>query len=253
MTVAHIGLYLLVVLPRFSSRGTLSAGCYNTIRWQPFRCPPEKSVWSSIKIGMASSVTNTAFKTRLSFRQPLNIRKTQRRLQSSTTTHTIIDSRREKEGSTRVPAKPDAFSAPPLARLSTSSILRTLLLSAFFTAPLLFRPGLAVFAKIANSPSAWLNPDRNPLLRATIYPLVYKQFCAGRNQGEIGRTSAEIRRLGFSGVVLCYGKEVQVQADKFVGYHNGQLNTMEAEIAQWADGNIETLDMIEGGDWLGIK
>ena len=202
---------------------------------------------------MASSVTNTAFKARLNIRQPLNIRKTQRRLQSSTSTHTIIDSRQEKGTSTPIPAKSNTFSAPPLARLSTSSILRTLLLSTFFTSPLLFRPGLAIFEKIANSPSAWLNPDQNPLLRATIYPLVYKQFCAGRNHAEIGRTSAEVRRLGFSGIVLCYGKEIQVHADKFVGYNNGRLNTMEAEITKWADGNIETLEMVGEGDWLGIK
>ena len=202
---------------------------------------------------MASSVTSTAFKARLSIRQPLPIRKPQRRFQSSASAHTIIDSRREKEGPTPIPAKPDAFSAPPLARLSTSSILRTLLLSTFFTNPLLFRPGLAVFEKIANSSSAWLNPDRNPLLRSTIYPLVYKQFCAGRNKTEIGQTSSEVRRLGFSGIVLCYGKEIQVHADKFVGYNGGQLNTMEAEITQWANGNIETLDMVGAGDWLGIK
>lgn len=144
-------------------------------------------------------------------------------------------------------------SGRPLARLSTSSILRTLLLSTFFKSPLLFKSGLAVFEKIANSPSIWLNPDRNLLLRMIVYPLVYKQFCAGRNQEEIARTSAEIRRLGFSGVVLCYGKEVQVQGNRFAGYDIGSASTLDSEIAQWEDGNIKTLDMIGQGDWLGIK
>jgi hypothetical protein len=137
--------------------------------------------------------------------------------------------------------------------LSTASILRSLLLSTFFTSPLLFRAGFAVFHKIATSQSPWLNPDRNPLLRTAIYPLVYKQFCAGRNKAEIATTSSNIRQIGFSGVVLCYGREVQIDADKFVGYDESQCGTMAAEIAQWAKGNLETLNMVEQGDWLGIK
>ncbi|ETI21004.1 hypothetical protein G647_07347 [Cladophialophora carrionii CBS 160.54] len=207
---------------------------------------------------MASPVVNAAFKTRASIRRIFNTRDSkQRRLQSSTTTHTFVDSRRGKEESVLVPATPESapFSAPPLARLSTASILRTLVLSAFFTTPWLFKPGLAVFEKVANSQSAWLNPDRNPLLRTAIYPLVYKQFCAGRNQAEIARTSAEVRKLGFSGIVLCYGKEVQVrgQADESVGHATVKPNPMDMEIDQWADGNIKTLDMVGPGDWLGIK
>jgi hypothetical protein len=207
---------------------------------------------------MALSVANTAFKSRRNIRQALNVRyPKQCRLQSSITTHTLIDTRRDKEMPVAVSANPEPapFLAPPLARLSTASILRTLLLSAFFTTPWLFKPGLAVFEKVANSQSAWLNPDRNPLLRTAIYPLVYKQFCAGRNRAEIARTSAEIRKLGFSGIVLCYGKEVQVQgqAGQPVGYESGKPNSMDLEIDQWANGNMETLDMVGVGDWLGIK
>ncbi|KAJ9608627.1 proline dehydrogenase [Cladophialophora chaetospira] len=202
---------------------------------------------------MPSPIRNTALKVHRSIERPLSIKKVHSRLQSSTT-HNIIGSGLEKERQELRTAKPEIVSASPLARLSTSSILRTLLLSTFFTRPILFRCGFAVFEKIAKSPSPWLNPDRNPLLRAAIYPLIYKQFCAGRNQTEIGQTSAEIRGLGFSGIVLCYGKEVQVQADKLVGYsYSSPLNTMDAEISQWADGNIRTLDMVGEGDWLGIK
>ncbi|EXJ55455.1 hypothetical protein A1O7_08382 [Cladophialophora yegresii CBS 114405] len=207
---------------------------------------------------MASPVVNTAFKTRKSIRQIFNYTNLQQcRLQSSTTTHTFIDSEKGKEVSVLIPAKPESapFSAPPLARLSTASILRTLVLSAFFTTPWLFKPGFAAFEKVANSQSPWLNPDRNPLLRSAIYPLVYKQFCAGRNPAEIARTSADVRKLGFSGIVLCYGKEVQVRehADESVGCGKEKPNSMDMEIDQWADGNMKTLDMIAAGDWLGIK
>lgn len=198
-----------------------------------------------------SSIRNTALKVPRFVHRRVNSRFVQSRPQSSTTYNAL--GLEKNEHASRV-IKPQTLSAPPLARLSTSSLLRTLLLSTFFTNPILFRSGFAIFEKIARSPSPWLNPDRNPLLRAAIYPLVYKQFCAGRNKTEIARTSAETRRLGFSGIVLCYGKEVQVQADKLVGYNHGSsVNTMDAEISQWADGNIQTLDMVGEGDWLGIK
>lgn len=112
---------------------------------------------------------------------------------------------------------------------------------------------MALFEKIANSSSVWLNPDKNPLLRMIIHPIVYKHFCAGRNKQEIAHTSAEIRRLGFSGVVLCYGKEVQIQEDQFLGYDETKGSTLDAEISQWEDGNMATLDMVGECDWLGMK
>ncbi|OQV04946.1 hypothetical protein CLAIMM_09756 [Cladophialophora immunda] len=201
---------------------------------------------------MASLFAKT-LRVRVSLPQPLRVACHQRKSHSSTHTQTVISPGAVKEPSVAGPANPVAPAAPPLARLSTSSILRTLLLSAFFTSPLLFRPGFALFQRIAHSQSAWLNPDRNPFLRAVVHPLVYKQFCAGRNRAEIGKTSSEIRRLGFSGVVLCYGREVQVEGDRFVGHDDKQVVAMDQEIDQWTEGNLATLDMIGEGDWLGIK
>ena len=145
-------------------------------------------------------------------------------------------------------------SAPScLARLPTSALLRSLFLSSFFTSPILFRPGLAVFRAIAESSSPKLDPDTNPLLRSTIRPLVYDQFCAGRDGIEIAKTSALIKQLGFSGIVLCYGKEVQLDAsEKSYGY-SSKDGALAAEINEWRNGNLETLNMIGHGDWLGIK
>lgn len=63
-----------------------------------------------------------------------------------------------------------------------------------------------------------------------------------------------IKGLGFSGVVLCYGKEVQLDANnRPIGYEEGSKPTLSAEIKQWRTGNLSTLDMVREGDWLGIK
>lgn len=149
--------------------------------------------------------------------------------------------------------KPHDVPVSPLARLPTSSILRSLFLGIFFTSPLLFRPGLAVFQTIANSQSRWLHPDKNTLLRAAIRPTIYEQFCAGRDGAEIYKTSQTIKSLGFSGVVLCYGKEVVLDAETMSHGYEGKDTAMNAEIDQWRNGNLETLAMMGKGDWLGIK
>lgn len=152
-----------------------------------------------------------------------------------------------------VPVNATKLSCSPLARLPASSVIRSLFLSIFFTSPLLFRPGLALFSTIAYSNSRFLNPDKNPILRAVIRPVIYDQFCAGTNETEIHNTSHAIKQLGFSGVVLCYGKEVQFSAES--GFHGyaGKTSAMDAEVEQWKEGNLSTLDMTQNGDWLGIK
>jgi len=141
----------------------------------------------------------------------------------------------------------------PLARLPLSSIIRSLFLSIFFTSPLLFKPGLAIFSRIAHSNSGFLNPDKNPILRAVIRPVIYDQFCAGTDEKEVQDTSKTIRKLGFSGVVLCYGKEVQFSADSGFHGYSGKTVSMEDEVEEWKEGNLSTLDMTQQGDWLGMK
>ena len=142
-----------------------------------------------------------------------------------------------------------------LARLPTASIFRSLLLGAFFSSSLLFTPGFALLKKIADSPSRVLNPDRNPLLRAVVKPFVYDQFCAGTDRGEIRGRIEQIMGGGFSGVILCYGKEIQIRKPGLGvvdGLHYEQRG-FDQELELWKEGNLETLDMIGDGDYLGIK
>ena len=151
--------------------------------------------------------------------------------------------------------QPRAAEPLALARLPTASIFRSLLLGAFFSSSILFTPGFALLKKIANSTSRVLNPDRNPLLRAIVKPFVYDHFCAGTNRVEIQGRISQIKSLGFSGVILCYGKEIQIQkpslsrADDLRYSHQA----FDQELELWKQGNLETLDMIGDGDYLGIK
>ena len=142
-----------------------------------------------------------------------------------------------------------------LARLPTASILRSLLLGAFFSSSILFTPGFALLKKISNSPSRMLNSDKNPILRAIVKPLIYDQFCAGTNRSEIQARILQIKSLGFSGVILCYGKEIQLQESSrpHMDDLDSSPQSFDQELELWRQGNLETLDMIGDGDFLGIK
>lgn len=107
---------------------------------------------------------------------------------------------------------------------------------------------------IANSKSRLLDPDKNPVIRSVVKPFVYDQFCAGTNKTEIQRTITDIKKLGFAGVILCYGRELQVDKNKgLLGHVDVADAQRNKEIEEWRDGTVETLGMVGKGDWLGIK
>lgn len=137
-----------------------------------------------------------------------------------------------------------------LKRLTAWHLMRNIILSAVLTRPLIYKPALATVQKIANSNSRFLNPDNNPVLRAWLKPLLYDHFCAGVNKQEIASTTNQVRKLGFAGVILCYGKEIQLSADNNA---IGEQGSREAQFIAWRDGTLETLDMVDENNWIGIK
>ncbi|KAL9110782.1 MAG: hypothetical protein Q9227_004774 [Pyrenula ochraceoflavens] len=137
----------------------------------------------------------------------------------------------------------------PLKRLPIRHLLRNIILSAFLTKHFLFKPGFAALKYIANSRSRFLNPDSNILLRAAINP-IYNQFCAGVNEKEIRYTIAKIRDLGFSGVALINNREIQIARD---AKPIGAQRTRVAEIEEWRNGTLRSLDMIDSRHFLGMK
>lgn len=145
----------------------------------------------------------------------------------------------------------------PLSRLSTRTLLRSLFLSSLFTSPALYNAGLKCFSWIANSQSAILNPDKNILLRAVIRPLIYNQFCAGTNKAEVEKTIADMKRMGYAGVIMCYGKEIVLDhsAPKAAptSVQDGTHEAADPQIDLWRDGTLITLGMVGAGDYIGVK
>jgi len=141
-----------------------------------------------------------------------------------------------------------------LARIPTLKLLRSLLLGAVFSSKILFTPSFAVMKFISSSRSRIIDPDNNPLLRAAVKPFIYDHFCAGVNCKEVKQTIADIKELGFAGVILCHGKEMQIEKsdDPSVAAADN-VQRAKAEIDFWKQSNLETLHMVGNGDWIGVK
>lgn len=107
---------------------------------------------------------------------------------------------------------------------------------------------------LVESKSALLSPARNPLVNYLLRISIYNHFCAGTNETEVRRTVSDMKQLGFTGVILGYGREVVVnESSATVEGDESRQTAYEGAVEEWKQGNLRTLKMIGSGDYLGIK
>ncbi|KAK7418174.1 proline dehydrogenase [Neonectria punicea] len=155
-----------------------------------------------------------------------------------------------------LPPNMPAAARAPLSVLSLTMILRSLATTIVSSSPVLLPPSLRIMAALANPHSPVLNPDRNPLLRFFLKKTFYAQFCAGENAAEVHRTIAGLKNIGFTGVILCYAKEVVLTSDQAKSLGEPAKETEEAlnnEILPWAEGTLETVRLVQPGDYVALK
>lgn len=144
---------------------------------------------------------------------------------------------------------------PPLARLPTTTVVRSWALATLMGQSWLMKPSLAALGFLSHTKIPFLNPDKNFLLNRVMRMVLYDHFCAGANIAEVARSSRALKDMGYKGVVLGYAKEI-------VLHHNGKsekatkTDYTAAEydlVRQWKDGTLHTLNMMTDKDLLAIK
>jgi hypothetical protein len=107
------------------------------------------------------------------------------------------------------------------------------------------------------SKSAFLNPDRNPLLNRLVRWTLYNHFCPGTNRAEVVRTVNEIKKMGYQGVILGYSKEVVLDHSETTQQDIQTAKDYPPQyyevIEEWKRGTLETLRMVGPGDFLALK
>ncbi|KAM5342781.1 hypothetical protein ACJ41O_013747 [Fusarium nematophilum] len=164
----------------------------------------------------------------------------------------------QKRLATGVAAKAHDAAQPnktALSRLPNKTLLRSLVLTSLMSKDWLMRPSLAVIDAMTKSKSALLNPDRNPVLNQVLRWTIYNHFCAGSTKAQVVRCMAELRRLGYQGVILGFAKEVVLDPAE------GAVHSGDAEyglacyrmIDEWKEANLETIRMLSPNDFLSVK
>lgn len=144
-----------------------------------------------------------------------------------------------------------------MARLPTRFVLRSLVLTSLMSSKLFLKPALALLNIVAKSQSPILNPDRNPILNKILRLAVYNHFCAGTNRTEVSKTVAEIKKIGYQGVILGYSKEIVLDPnEKLARDETGSTSYSDKcyeMVEEWKHGTLDTLSMVERGDILAVK
>ncbi|KAM3086276.1 proline dehydrogenase [Clarireedia jacksonii] len=135
-----------------------------------------------------------------------------------------------------------------------NTLLKSYFVTSILASPRIIKICLPLMNKVANSESALLNPDRNPILRMLIRKLIYDHFVAGETPSQVKESVRNMKSLGLKGVILGYAKEVNVSG----GLTRHEISTSdgdvgEASIGIWKEGLLETLSLLGPGDFLSLK
>lgn len=90
----------------------------------------------------------------------------------------------------------------------------------------------------------------------------YDQFCAGETGAETRQCVTRLKNLGLKGVILTYARETvfdhKTKTTDVQGV-NAKENSSSAEhsfcqhVEEWRKGTLETVDLIDEGDYLAVK
>ena len=149
-------------------------------------------------------------------------------------------------------------SSRPLARIPLGSLLRSYLITSMSSAPLLLRPSLAAMSFLAHTKLPFLNPERNPVLHFLLKRTFYAQFCAGETPLEVRKTIADLKNIGFKGVILVHAKEVVLSKAEAQSLDSqpaaiDQASVDAAEISTWRENTINTVELAAKGDFVALK
>ncbi|PWW79120.1 FAD-linked oxidoreductase, partial [Tuber magnatum] len=147
----------------------------------------------------------------------------------------------ELSGRSFMAPPPITSSDYPLARLSTTSLLRAMLLHTITASPILHKLGTRLIMMNLN------NLKNDGLMKWGVDKTFYTQFCAGSTSAEIAATISGLRSLGLAGVILAYAREAEITDTAAPSESQSQ------QIKQWLDGSLKTIACVEPGDYVAIK
>jgi proline dehydrogenase len=145
-----------------------------------------------------------------------------------------------------------------LSCLPLSTLIRSYLITAISSYPILLRPSLSALSFLAHSKSPLLNPDTSPILRYALKHTFYAQFCAGETPAEVQKSLAALKSMGYSGVILGHAKEVVLEGDDAAKLEKSrdckeQDRCNAEDVAKWEKSTLDTILLAKEGDFVALK
>lgn len=150
-------------------------------------------------------------------------------------------------------ARGSESSKHPLSLLPFGVLIRSYLIAALSSSPLLLNSSLRLLSNLANTQSRLLSIDHNRLLRHLLKSTFYVHFCAGETPKEVENAVSSLKRIGYHGIILAYAKEVAGEGGgKLVsGYNDDKSAAVDVET--WKRGNLATIKLVKEGDFVAVK
>ncbi|KAF2848526.1 proline oxidase-like protein [Plenodomus tracheiphilus IPT5] len=133
-----------------------------------------------------------------------------------------------------------------LGRLPTSTVLRSYLITAMSSSPVLLTLCFNILRKMLDSKSFLMSIEKNPILETVLKKTFYAQFCVGEKKDEVVRNTDFARTLGYGGILFEYALEV-------LGGKAPTAEETKKEIEVWRKGMLQSVDMAREGDFVGLK
>ncbi|KAI4669042.1 uncharacterized protein J4E88_004806 [Alternaria novae-zelandiae] len=133
-----------------------------------------------------------------------------------------------------------------LGRLPTETVLRSYLITAVSSRPLLLNACFGILRRMLDSKSFLLSIERNPVLSNLLKKTFYAQYCVGEKKDEVVRNTEFARTLGYGGILFEYALEV-------LGGKAPTAEETKMEIEVWRKGMLQSVDMAKEGDFVGLK
>jgi hypothetical protein len=139
-----------------------------------------------------------------------------------------------------------AQSKAVLGRLPTETVLRSYLITAISSRPLLLNACFGILRRMLDSKSFLLSIERNPVLSNLLKKTFYAQYCVGEKKDEVVKNTEFARTLGYGGILFEYALEV-------LGGKAPTAEETKMEIEVWRKGMLQSVDMAKEGDFVGLK
>ncbi|KAH7142880.1 FAD-linked oxidoreductase-like protein [Dactylonectria estremocensis] len=142
-----------------------------------------------------------------------------------------------------------------LSRISNKTLIRSLVLTSMMRRNWIMWPSLKFLNMVTRAKSVWFNPDRNPVLNRLLRWTIYNHFCAGTHKEQVARSMAEVKGIGYQGIILGHAKEAILDPNVGEVYSDGSgyAPACYKMVEEWKQSTLDTLRMLQPGDFLAVK